>query len=129
MKARVLVAEKNEPVRAAIVNALVDAGYGVVKATDSLSALRILEWVPIDAMLLDLGAPMTNLLFVLRHLTPPCAPVVIAYSSSPDDQIEELHAHVGQTVFRHLQRPASADDLVAAVEDALAGQLVEAGAR
>ncbi len=117
-RTRVLVAESNEPVRKAITSALIEAGYAVVEASDGLSALSVLAWVPIDVVLLDVTDPSYNGLFVLRHLEP-VPPVLVVHSAFTFESPASVREEVGCGVFRAVQKPVTPEDLVDVIDDAV----------
>jgi len=114
----VLVVEDNEAVRFSIADILRKSGYAVSEATDGLSALGIVTWVPVDVLLLDLAMPIYHGRFVLKHIDP-VPPVVVVYSGFAYENPEEIRQEVRSKVFRYVRKPVQPSELVAVIGEAL----------
>jgi DNA-binding response OmpR family regulator len=113
-----LLVEDDAPLRELYRLALTVAGYDVKEASDGWEALRRIDSVQPDLIVLDLGLPMVSGEHVLmdlsgqphlRHI-----PVVVVTGSS-----DSLGAFKVACVLR---KPTSPDDLVGTVRSLLAGR-------
>jgi two-component system cell cycle sensor histidine kinase/response regulator CckA len=114
----VLLVEDEEGVRRAATRMLTRAGYEVVSAEHGRAALALLAEQAVDIVLSDISMPDmdgTRLVAELRR-TRPELPVVLM--SGHPAGTEAGMADVGVTPF--LQKPFSADDLLATLRTALA---------
>jgi DNA-binding response OmpR family regulator len=116
----VLVVEDDEAVRFGMTTILAQEGYLVLTAATGHDALATLRQPlsAIDVAVLDVHLPDLNgidLCCRLRELYPRMPVIVCTGEASPEEVAELLHlgAH------RYLQKPVSADELLATVEAAL----------
>lgn len=115
----VLVVEDNRDVRSFVMSALTSYGFQVIEATSGWRALQVAESTPPDILLLDWQLPDITGLDVLRavraggSLSP--AVLMTAYGS---EDLAIIALRLG--VRDYLVKPFSAEDLIRAVETALA---------
>jgi two-component system chemotaxis response regulator CheY len=120
MSGKVLVVDDSGLARRSTRRALEAAGYTVVEAEDGLSALERYFVDKPDVVLLDLvmkGMYGLDVLSKLREMD--AAARVIVISADIQTSSRELVAAGGAAGF--LNKPASAEDIVAAVRTALEG--------
>lgn len=106
---RILVVEDDADLRAALELVLLDDGFDVISAGDGNAALRVLEGVAPDAILLDLTMPvMDGATFARRFRSQHGldTPIVI-YTATPKPRIAEEIGNV-----EVLQKPAELDHLL-----------------
>jgi two-component system response regulator MprA len=137
-KAKVLVVEDDQPIRASIRRALAYEGYAVTEAADGESALDSVQQSPPDLILLDLNLPGIDGIEVCRRIreagdTMPIMMItardavsdrVIGLDSGADDylvkpfDLAELTARVRAALRRHEPGPErlAVGDLVVEVE-------------
>ncbi len=116
----VLVVEDDEPVRFGMTTLLAQEGYLVLTAANGHDALATLRQPlsAIDVVVLDVHLPDVSgidLCARLRELYPRLPVIVCTGEATPEEVAQLLHlgAH------RYLQKPVSADELLATVEAAL----------
>lgn len=108
-KRRILVVEDDADLRATLEYVLLDDGFDVISAGDGRAALRVLEGVAPDAILLDLTMPvMDGATFARRFRSQHggSTPIVI-YTATPRPRIAE---EIGNAEV--LQKPAELDHLL-----------------
>jgi DNA-binding response OmpR family regulator len=114
---RILVVDDDDSIRQFIVMALGDAGYEVESAEDGQAALRALETVPPDLILLDMRMPvMDGWAFsgAYRRLAVRHVPLVVLTAARDAAQTA---AEVGADGF--LAKPFELHELLALVRDFL----------
>jgi len=120
-KSTVLVTDDDEAVRESVADILALSGYDVLQATDGGEALRVLAQQSVDVLLLDMAMPNVDGLSVLEALGPPPPKVVLlsafAYYSPEDIDRKGL----SEKITRTLHKPCQPAELLAAVNDAIAG--------
>jgi CheY-like chemotaxis protein len=119
---RVLVVEDNVGLSAVLRELLTGAGYSVLTALNGIEAVVFLtsraSESP-DAILLDIGLPLTNgvsLLDFVRNIMSSKLPVVVLTASADVEQEQELRK-LG--ISRYLRKPAPLEQVLSAVADAL----------
>ena len=119
---RVLIVEDNIELAAVLRELLVGAGYTVLTARNGIEALVFLtrraSEVP-DAVLLDIGLPLTNgvsLLDFVRNVMSSKLPVVVLTASADAEQEQQL---VKLGISRYLRKPASLEQVLSAVAEAV----------
>jgi two-component system chemotaxis response regulator CheY len=120
MNAKVLIVDDSGLARRSTRRALESAGYQVVEAEDGLSALEQYFVEKPAVVLLDLvmrGMYGLDVLEKLREMDPAARVVVI--SADIQTSSRELVSAAGAAGF--LSKPARAEDIVAAVQGAIAG--------
>jgi two-component system, OmpR family, response regulator len=116
--ARLLVADDNPPLLAALADSLRAAGHEVTATESGADALCLLHAKPSpDLLILDLLMPGLSGYDVLKHLGP-TAPPVIVITGEIGDEVLESTLDQG-TVKRVLLKPFDQTALLAAVNDAL----------
>jgi DNA-binding response OmpR family regulator len=114
----ILVVEDNDDLRRLFRDRLKSAGFDVREASDGMQALRSIEDVPPDLVVLDIGLPMLDGLSVrdelAAHAETRDIPIVVVTGTLAD---------VGRVkAARVLRKPVDLDDLVAAVRALLAAR-------
>ncbi len=119
----VLIVDDDEGVRDILKQTLQMRGYVVKTAVDGVDALEILEYGPVNLMVLDLSMPRKDGLSVLAELRErPDAPPVIAMTGSTNaDDIEEA-GRQGARIC--LNKPFELRRLLAEVESAVEEQRI-----
>jgi len=118
---RVLLVEDDPLVRAILGRELVDKGYEVTEAPDGQTALELAQGAatPFDVVITDLAMPRMDgpgLVQRLAELRPKLP--VLFISGHPDEQAARRIMETGQPF---LQKPFSAEELIARVDDLLRG--------
>jgi CheY-like chemotaxis protein len=109
---RILVVEDDADLRSALEMLLIDDGFEVVSAEHGGVALRVLERVQPDAILLDLNMPVMDgetFAHQLRAQYGAEIPIVI-YTATPKPRIAE---RIGNALV--LRKPVEIDDLLSAL--------------
>lgn len=110
----------DEHVLRTLIRASLDSAYGVVEAADGEEALRRAREARPDVILLDLMMPGRSGLDVLAELRDDPAtagtPVIVL---SARTQVADRQAALEAGADRHLGKPFSPSELVAAVEELL----------
>jgi CheY-like chemotaxis protein len=125
--ARVLVIDDEPEVLAVMLDILRDGGFSPAAAADGEAALRLLETERFDVIVSDIAMPNMNglrLLETLRRQGVPARVLLITAFSTRSIVEEALAAGAA----RVLEKPFRADDLVAAVREALARSPRQKGA-
>jgi len=119
---RVLIVEDNIELAAVLRELLVGAGYSVLTARNGIEALVFLtsraSEVP-DAVLLDIGLPLTNgvsLLDFVRNIMSSKLPVVVLTASADAEQEQQL---LKLGISRYLRKPAPLEHVLSAVAEAV----------
>ena len=116
---RVLVAEDDEPTRAALAAVLADEGYGVAQAADGDEALAVLAGAggSVGLVLLDLMMPNASGWKVLEGLPAgPARPAVVVVSA-----LDPALVRLPRTIGRFVRKPFAVEDLVEAVREHAGG--------
>lgn len=118
---RVLLVEDDPLVRAILGRELADKGYEVTEAPDGQTALELAQGAatPFDVVITDLAMPRMDgpgLVQRLAELRPKLP--VLFISGHPDEQAARRIMETGQPF---LQKPFSAEELIARVDDLLRG--------
>ena len=115
-KARVLLADDDPAVRAALTQVLEEEGYCVFPAVNGLEALSIIRSTPIDLVLLDLNMPEKNGWDTFERLSNdnPLLPVIVI-TARPNQLFTALAAGVEAL----LEKPLDMPELLAAIDEAL----------
>jgi two-component system, OmpR family, KDP operon response regulator KdpE len=110
---RIMVVDDERQIRRALKDALVDEGYTVVTAETGEEAVRAVETMPPDLMLLDLGLPGMSGLEVCRAIRPRYrAPIVVlSVRSTERDKVAALDLGADD----YLTKPFGMDELLARV--------------
>ena len=111
---RVLVVEDDEAIREFLEWALVDEGYEVVTAPDGIAALKSVETLAPDLILLDLLMPRMDgpsFARAYHELPEPHAPIVLMSASN---ELPRLASVVG--AVEHLKKPFNLATLLATVD-------------
>ncbi|MBI1922178.1 MAG: response regulator [Geobacter sp.] len=123
MTARILLAEDNGPLAAALERLLTSRGFAVLMAENGVEALRKFAGGGIDLLVLDLRLPGLNGIEVLRkiRLTPAGAklPVIIMTGVYRGEKYALAARRLG--VEHYLEKPFRTDTLLEAVTSALRG--------
>jgi DNA-binding response OmpR family regulator len=113
----VLVVEDNPELRRIFADALFWAGFRVEQTDDGVTALRMIENDPPDALVLDIGLPTLDGLSVRDELAANsetgAIPVVIVTGTEFTWQL--------RSDDRVLQKPVAPDRLVATIRECLSG--------
>ncbi len=110
---RILVVDDERQIRRVLKDALVDEGYTVVTAENGEDAVRAVEEMPPDLMLLDLGLPGMSGLEVCRALRPEYrAPIVVLSVRSTE---REKVAALDEGADDYLTKPFGMEELLARV--------------
>jgi two-component system KDP operon response regulator KdpE len=110
---RIMVVDDERQIRRVLKDALVDEGYTVVTAETGEEAVRAVEAMPPDLLLLDLGLPGMSGLEVCRALRPRYrAPIVVlSVRSTERDKVAALDEGADD----YLTKPFGMDELLARV--------------
>jgi DNA-binding response OmpR family regulator len=115
----VLVLEDNQAVRTFVKMVLQEQGFRVVEAYAGWKALQLAESAPPDVLLLDWQLPDISGLDVLRALRAGrCQAPAILMTAFGSEELAIVALRLG--VRDYLQKPFGPDDLIKAVEGALA---------
>ncbi len=120
-RSRILIVEDDDDLRIALEMLLVDDGFDVESAEHGGIALKILEDIQPDAILLDLNMPvMDGETFAREYRSRHGRQVpILIYSATPPPRIAD---DIENT--RILRKPLETDDLLTAIRDtAVNGQL------
>lgn len=111
----VLLVEDDDAIRLLIVRLLRRASYDVTEVPDGTAAIRQLQAVPYDAVILDLMMPRANgfevLAYMREHLTPRKCVVII--SAAAERTIKMVDPSLVVAVLR---KPFDLQELLMAVE-------------
>jgi DNA-binding NtrC family response regulator len=125
MKARIMIVDDDEPLRAAVKEILTLDGYEMSEAGDVAGLRRAFDGPAPDAVILDLSLPDGNGLAVLPELKQkwPAAKVVILTGYGTMDAAREAYEQMEDVYFE--SKPFDAGLLKALLELALAGREVQ----
>ncbi len=122
---KVLVVEDDADLRQMFRTALHFGGYDVIQASDGLEALRQLDALRVDCVVLDLGLPIVSGLVVLQevaaHAHTRDVPVVIVVTGQPGPHTDLPYASC------ILTKPVTPERLVGTVRRCLAARPSAAG--
>jgi CheY-like chemotaxis protein len=117
VEVHVLVADDIEEIRDTTAAILRAVGYTVTEAQDGEAALGELAQKPFDVVVLDVQMPKRDGFSVVKTLDPESPPPVIMMVSAYDFD-SDLREHLGQRVFKYLQKPVPPKVLIEAVGEA-----------
>jgi two-component system KDP operon response regulator KdpE len=109
----VLIVEDDRALSSALVSTIGHAGYDVTPVSDGSAAVRALESMAFDLVLLDIGLPFVNGWKVLEGMKPRQRPSTLVISARGDtaDKIRALDLGADD----YLAKPFDADELLARV--------------
>jgi DNA-binding response OmpR family regulator len=124
--ARILVAEDDPSVRAFVVSALSIKGHEVVAAEDGGLAAEIMEEEGgrFDLLLSDIKMPIMDGIALALQVAATYPKVIIVLMTGFADQRERAHG-LDALIYDVITKPFTLADLLAKVDDALAGKPVE----
>ncbi|WP_127754672.1 MULTISPECIES: response regulator [unclassified Devosia] len=124
--ARILVAEDDPSVRAFVVSALEIKGHDVVAAEDGGLAIETMEEEGgrFDLLLSDIKMPIMDGIALALQVAAQYPQVIIVLMTGFADQRERAHG-LDALIYDVITKPFSLADLLAKVDDALAGKPVE----
>ena len=124
--ARILVAEDDDSVRAFVVSALTMKGHEVVAAEDGGLAAETAdeEGGRFDLLLSDIKMPIMDGIALALHVAAAYPQMIIVLMTGFADQRERAHG-LDALIYDVITKPFTLADLLAKVEDALAGKPVE----
>jgi two-component system, cell cycle response regulator CpdR len=124
--ARILVAEDDDSVRAFVVSALTMKGHEVVAAEDGGLAVETAdeEQGKFDLLLSDIKMPIMDGIALALHVAAAYPQMIIVLMTGFADQRERAHG-LDSLIYDVITKPFTLVDLLAKVEDALAGRPVE----
>lgn len=121
-KAKVLIVEDDDDLRQGLMLRLRASGYGVFLAEDGVGAVSIAVRERPDVVLLDLGLPGGDGVTVLeRYAKLPgvwSIPVIVLTGRDPGAALRDIEPYA---VSAFLRKPVDNDELLAAIDVALAG--------
>lgn len=117
--AHLLIVDDDRDTRDALRVILRREGYTVLAAASGEEALKYLQEHPVDVLLCDVKMPGMDGLAVLRHVRATEAGVVVVMMSGHHDIAVAVEA-MKQGAFDYLTKPLSKDDVLRAVQKALA---------
>lgn len=119
-KGRILIIDDHELDRRLSSLDLEEAGYLVSEAGDVEEALKRMERITFDAIILDIKMPVVDGLTFLRHLhsSPKLEEIPVIMLTASDDVDDELQAMSGGAVS-YIVKPAHRETLVKHVNEAL----------
>ena len=124
--ARILVAEDDPSVRAFVVSALTLKGHDVVAEEDGGLAAETVdaENGRFDQLLSDIKMPIMDGIGLALHVAAKYPDIIIVLMTGFADQRERAHG-LEALIYDVITKPFSLVDLIAKVDDALAGKPVE----
>ncbi|MDB5623834.1 MAG: response regulator [Devosia sp.] len=124
--ARILVAEDDPSVRAFVVSALSIKGHEVVAAEDGGLAAEAMEEEGgrFDLLLSDIKMPIMDGIALALQVAATYPKVIIVLMTGFADQRERAHG-LDALIYDVITKPFTLADLLAKVDDALAGKPVE----
>jgi two-component system OmpR family response regulator len=111
VRGSVLVVDDEQDVRDSIAAVLQTHGFAVTAATDGRDALRLLDELAVDVIVLDMRMPHLCGVALLELLEDP--PVAVVVSADPVDA--SVRRRLGAKVHDYLAKPFDPRALVAAV--------------
>ena len=121
--ARILIIDDDEQVRSVLQKMLVRAGYEVVSAANGKQGLRIFNENPTDLVITDILMPVmpdSRLISILRQEHPNVKIIAISGGGSLNQPGSYLTLASDLGAHQILTKPLKFEDLIAAVEEALA---------
>ena len=124
--ARILVAEDDPSVRAFVVSALTMKGHEIVAEEDGGLAAETIdaENGRFDLMLSDIKMPIMDGIGLALHVAAKYPDVIIVLMTGFADQRERAHG-LEALIYDVIVKPFTLADLIAKIDDALAGKPVE----
>ncbi|QDZ11768.1 response regulator [Devosia ginsengisoli] len=124
--ARILVAEDDPSVRAFVVSALTMKGHEVVAEEDGGLAAETVdsEEGRFDLLLSDIKMPIMDGIGLALHVAAKYPDIIIVLMTGFADQRERAHG-LEALIYDVITKPFTLADLIAKVDDALAGKPVE----
>ncbi|KQX35753.1 MFS transporter [Devosia sp. Root436] len=124
--ARILVAEDDPSVRAFVVSALTMKGHEVVAEEDGGLAAETVdaENGRFDLLLSDIKMPIMDGIGLALHVAAKYPGIIIVLMTGFADQRERAHG-LEALIYDVITKPFTLADLIAKVDDALAGKPVE----
>lgn len=124
--ARILVAEDDPSVRAFVVSALSMKGHEVVAAEDGGLGAEIAdeEAGRFDLLLSDIKMPIMDGIALALHVAAKYPAMIIVLMTGFADQRERAHG-LDALIYDVIVKPFTLADLLAKIDDALAGKPVE----
>ena len=124
--ARILVAEDDSSVRAFVVSALTMKGHEVVAAEDGGLAAELAEEEQgrFDLLLSDIKMPIMDGIALALEVASKYPDIIIVLMTGFADQRERAHG-LEALIYDVIVKPFTLADLIAKVDDALAGKPVE----
>ena len=124
--ARILVAEDDDSVRAFVVSALTMKGHEVVAAEDGGLAAELMEEQQgkFDLLLSDIKMPIMDGIALALTVAASYPGIIIVLMTGFADQRERAHG-LEALIYDVIVKPFTLADLIAKVDDALAGKPVE----
>lgn len=124
--ARILVAEDDPSVRAFVVSALTMKGHEVVAEEDGGLAAETVdsEEGRFDLLLSDIKMPIMDGIGLALHVGAKYPDIIIVLMTGFADQRERAHG-LEALIYDVITKPFTLADLIAKVDDALAGKPVE----
>ncbi|MDB5535399.1 two-component system cell cycle response regulator CpdR [Devosia sp. UYZn731] len=124
--ARILVAEDDDSVRAFVISALKMKGHEVVSAEDGGLAAEIMdaEQGRFDLLLSDIKMPIMDGIALALTVAASFPEVIIVLMTGFADQREQAHG-LHELIYDVIVKPFTLADLLAKVDDALAGRPIE----
>jgi two-component system, cell cycle response regulator CpdR len=124
--ARILVAEDDPSVRAFVVSALTIKGHEVVAEEDGGLAAETVdaENGRFDLLLSDIKMPIMDGIGLALHVAAKYPAVIIVLMTGFADQRERAHG-LDALIYDVIVKPFTLADLIAKIDDALAGKPVE----
>ena len=124
--ARILIAEDDDSVRAFVTSALKMKGYEVVVAEDGGLAAEIMdaEKGRFDLLLSDIKMPIMDGIALALTVAASFPEVIIVLMTGFADQREQAHG-LHELIYDVIVKPFTLADLLAKVDDALAGRPIE----
>jgi DNA-binding response OmpR family regulator len=115
---RVLVVDDEASVRSALARSLTLLGYSADAAASGYQALRMLEHMPYDVMVLDIRMPGMDGVEVMRRahqVCPDLSTILLTGHATLESAIAAVRSHAAD----YLLKPASVHDVAAAIARAL----------
>ena len=124
--ARILVAEDDPSVRAFVVSALTMKGHEVVAEEDGGLAAETVdaENGRFDLLLSDIKMPIMDGIGLALHVAAKYPGIIIVLMTGFADQRERAHG-LDALIYDVIAKPFTLADLIAKIDDALAGKPVE----
>jgi DNA-binding response OmpR family regulator len=115
MKARILVAEDESPIRLGLVATLESDGYAVTAAADGAQALRLFPQEKFDLVVLDIMMPRTSGYDVCRELRARGSRVPVLFLTAKSEEVDKV---VGLKLGGddYVTKPFGVHELLARVE-------------